>query len=149
LGAILAAEMKFAEAEQLLLSGYERVKQHQELALAGERPDLTQALERLIHLYQAMNQPKKRRYGSNSSMSCGRRSRTHTPHKRPPGTNETHRPELGTDASFTLRQASQGRQTARKNSAAELMETWIVIFEVVPTSMLVEIEVHADKSGEP
>ncbi|HXP63652.1 MAG TPA: serine/threonine-protein kinase [Dongiaceae bacterium] len=59
LGGILLAEKKFAEAELLLLSGYEGIKQHQALAPAGERPGLKRPLERLIQLYQALGQPEK------------------------------------------------------------------------------------------
>jgi tetratricopeptide (TPR) repeat protein len=59
LGGILAAEKKFAEAEPLLLSGYEGIKRRESQAPAGERPEVKRPLERLIQFYQAISQPEK------------------------------------------------------------------------------------------
>jgi hypothetical protein len=44
---------KYADAEPLLLSGYEGLKQRQDLIPAQERPRLIKALERLVKLYEA------------------------------------------------------------------------------------------------
>nr|UXE44112.1 serine/threonine-protein kinase PknD [uncultured bacterium] len=58
LGSIVAAEKRYAEAEPLLLSSYEGIKR-QNIAPAGQRPELKLMLERLIQLYQASGQPER------------------------------------------------------------------------------------------
>jgi tetratricopeptide (TPR) repeat protein len=57
LGEALLAQKKFAEAEPQLVSGYEGLKRHQESIPAQEKSHLTQALERLVRLYEAWGKP--------------------------------------------------------------------------------------------
>ena len=52
LGAALLDQKKYAAAEQLLVSGYEGMKQRQAKIRARDRSHLTKALERLVHLYE-------------------------------------------------------------------------------------------------
>jgi hypothetical protein len=52
LGEALLEQGKFAEAEPLLVSGYEGMKQRQDTIPAQEKPRLTRALERLVKLYE-------------------------------------------------------------------------------------------------
>jgi tetratricopeptide (TPR) repeat protein len=55
LGGSLTGQKKYDEAEPLLLAGYEGMKQR-----AGTyRPRLTEAIERLVQLYDAWGQPEK------------------------------------------------------------------------------------------
>jgi tetratricopeptide (TPR) repeat protein len=60
LGGSLLAQKKYAEAEPLLLKGYEGMKQReaQQVPVVAKR-DLTDALERLAQLYDAMSQKDK------------------------------------------------------------------------------------------
>jgi ATP/maltotriose-dependent transcriptional regulator MalT len=53
LGEALFEQKKYAEAEPLLLACYEGLKQRQAKVPAEARPHLTQALERLVRLYEA------------------------------------------------------------------------------------------------
>jgi eukaryotic-like serine/threonine-protein kinase len=60
LGACLLGQKKYAEAEPLLLSGYEGLKQREDKILASVRQlRLREALERLVQLYQATGQREK------------------------------------------------------------------------------------------
>jgi tRNA A-37 threonylcarbamoyl transferase component Bud32/lipopolysaccharide biosynthesis regulator YciM len=54
LGVALAAEKKYADAELLLLHGYQGMKQRQAKIRAKDKARLTQALERLVQLYEAI-----------------------------------------------------------------------------------------------
>jgi serine/threonine protein kinase len=61
LGGTLLAQKKYAEAEPLLLQGYEAMKQG-EMTMAGQdRFRLIEAGERVIRLYEETNQPEKAR----------------------------------------------------------------------------------------
>ena len=53
LGEALLDQKKFAEAEPLLLSGYEGMKQREDTIPSEDKPRLTKALERLVKLYEA------------------------------------------------------------------------------------------------
>jgi non-specific serine/threonine protein kinase/serine/threonine-protein kinase len=53
LGASLSGQKKHAEAEPLLLSGYEGMKTRKQLMPVPDRACLTEALERLVQLYDA------------------------------------------------------------------------------------------------
>jgi tetratricopeptide (TPR) repeat protein len=53
LGQALLDQKKFAEAEPLLLSGYEGMKQREGTIPSQEKPRINKALERLVKLYQA------------------------------------------------------------------------------------------------
>ncbi len=57
LGGILARQKKFAEAESLLLSGYEGIKQRDHQAPGGDKPGLRPPLERLVKFYQDTGNP--------------------------------------------------------------------------------------------
>ena len=57
LGGCLAAQKKYAEAEPLLLSGYEGLQQRQERLSPLDKPRLKEALERLVQLYEATDRP--------------------------------------------------------------------------------------------
>jgi eukaryotic-like serine/threonine-protein kinase len=57
LGASLLGQKHYAEAELLLLAGYEGMKQRQATIPAGATKSLTQALERLVQLYDAWGKP--------------------------------------------------------------------------------------------
>ena len=52
-GAALAGRKQFAEAEPLLVQGYEGMKQHQAKIPAANKHCLTDSLERLVELYEA------------------------------------------------------------------------------------------------
>jgi hypothetical protein len=52
LGGSLLGQKKYAEAEPLLLSGYEGMKQREEKIPAAGRPRLKEALQRLVQLYE-------------------------------------------------------------------------------------------------
>jgi hypothetical protein len=59
LGASLAGEKKYAEAEPLLLSGYE-VMLEQKASMPASRPDrLERAGNWIVHLYQDWGKPAK------------------------------------------------------------------------------------------
>jgi hypothetical protein len=51
LGGVLLAQRNYAEAEPLLVQGYEGMKQRQARFPAEISPRLTEALERLVRLY--------------------------------------------------------------------------------------------------
>jgi hypothetical protein len=53
LGETLLEQKKYAEAEPLLLSGYQGTKQRESTIPAQDRSHLTKALERLVRLYEA------------------------------------------------------------------------------------------------
>ena len=53
LGEALLDQKKFIEAEPLLLSGYEGMKQREDTIPSQDKPRLTKALQRLVKLYEA------------------------------------------------------------------------------------------------
>ncbi len=55
LGGALLGQKKYAEAEPFLLKGYEGMKQREKTIPPQGRPRLTEALERLVQLYEAMD----------------------------------------------------------------------------------------------
>jgi tetratricopeptide (TPR) repeat protein len=58
-GASLAGEKKYDEAEPLLLTGYEQMKQRESTIPAIERHFLTFGKNALLHLYEAWGEPEK------------------------------------------------------------------------------------------
>jgi len=59
LGAALLDQKKYAQAEPLLLSGYEGMKRRQAKIPAQDRYHLTRTLERLVRLYEEWGKPDK------------------------------------------------------------------------------------------
>jgi tetratricopeptide (TPR) repeat protein len=59
LGGALLGQKKYADAEPLLLKGYEGMKQREARVPAQGKVRLTEALERLVHLYEATDQKDK------------------------------------------------------------------------------------------
>jgi ubiquitin-protein ligase len=59
LGGALLGQKKYKEAEPLLLQGYEGLKQRQAQLTAAARPWLTEALQRLVQLYEANGQDEE------------------------------------------------------------------------------------------
>jgi hypothetical protein len=59
LGAVLADQGKYAEAEPLLLSGFEGLVQRETSIPQASRAALQQAGERIVQLYQAWSKPEK------------------------------------------------------------------------------------------
>lgn len=59
LGGSLLGQEKFAEAEPLLISGYEGMKLREEKIPAVGRPRLTESIERLVELYTAWQKPEQ------------------------------------------------------------------------------------------
>src|SRR5262249_22166793 len=59
LGDILLGQQKYAEAEPLLLHGYEGLKQRTTTLVGTNRRYLTEAGERVVRFYEATNQPEK------------------------------------------------------------------------------------------
>lgn len=60
LGASLLGQKNYAEAEPLLLAGYEGLKQREErIPHSWGKVRLTEAIERLVQLYEATGQPEK------------------------------------------------------------------------------------------
>src|SRR5262249_14952074 len=59
LGRALLGQKKYVEAEPLLLQGYEGMKELEKTMPAPARLRLTKATDRLVHLYEATNQPEK------------------------------------------------------------------------------------------
>jgi len=57
LGVSLLGQKKYNDAEPLLLSGYEGMDHCKESIPAEERPQLNEALQRLVQLYEAMARP--------------------------------------------------------------------------------------------
>ena len=60
LGEALLDQKKFADAEPLLLSGYEGMKQREDTIPSQDKPRLTKALERLVKLYEAWGKKTRR-----------------------------------------------------------------------------------------
>jgi eukaryotic-like serine/threonine-protein kinase len=59
LGEALLDQKKYADAEPLLLSGYEGLKQHEAKIPSQEKIHRTKALERLVQLYEAWGKNDK------------------------------------------------------------------------------------------
>jgi serine/threonine protein kinase len=59
LGSALLGQKKYQEAEPLLLKGYEGLKQRQAQLPASARPRLTEALQRLVQLYDTTGQKEQ------------------------------------------------------------------------------------------
>jgi hypothetical protein len=59
LGASLLGQKRYAEAEPLLLAGYEGMKQREAKIPAQVKVRLTEALERLVQLYDAWGKPEQ------------------------------------------------------------------------------------------
>jgi tetratricopeptide (TPR) repeat protein len=59
LGGSLLGQKKYAEAEPLLLSGYEGMKQREDKIPASGKPRVKEALDRLVQLYEATGQSEK------------------------------------------------------------------------------------------
>jgi hypothetical protein len=59
LGASLSAQKKYAEAEPLLLSGYELMVRQNDRSLAVRRYCLEQAGQWIVQLYQKWGKPEK------------------------------------------------------------------------------------------
>jgi serine/threonine protein kinase/tetratricopeptide (TPR) repeat protein len=59
LGGALLGQKEYAEAEPLLLRGYEGMKQREARISPQDKGRLTEAAERLVRLYEATNQPEK------------------------------------------------------------------------------------------
>jgi tRNA A-37 threonylcarbamoyl transferase component Bud32 len=59
LGSALLGRKQYADAEPLLLQGYEGLKQREAQILPAMRPRLADALERLVQLYDALDKPEK------------------------------------------------------------------------------------------
>jgi hypothetical protein len=57
----LLSQQKYAEAEPLLLQGYEGMKQREPTTPAGEKRRLTEAGERVVRFYEVTGQPEKAR----------------------------------------------------------------------------------------
>jgi len=59
LGGSLLGQKKYAEAEPLLLSGYDGMKQREDKIPEVGKPRIKEALERLIQLYEAWGKPQR------------------------------------------------------------------------------------------
>jgi len=59
LGGSLLGQKKYADAEPLLLSGYEGMKQREDKIPPDGKPRLKEALQRLVQFYEATSQPDK------------------------------------------------------------------------------------------
>jgi hypothetical protein len=59
LGGALLGQAKYAAAEPLVVAAYEGMKQHEETIPLQGKIRLTEAIERLIQLYEAWGQPEK------------------------------------------------------------------------------------------
>src|SRR5439155_20309113 len=59
LGGALLAQKKPAEAEPLLLQGYEGLKQREAKIPAASKVRVAEALERLVQLYEATGRPEE------------------------------------------------------------------------------------------
>jgi len=60
LGRALLGQKKYSEAEPLLLAGYEGMKKHEEAIPPNRKALLTEAIDELIALYTALEEPKER-----------------------------------------------------------------------------------------
>jgi tetratricopeptide (TPR) repeat protein/predicted Ser/Thr protein kinase len=58
-GGILAGQKRYAEAEPLLLAGYQGLIERETTIPAADRPAIEQAAERVFQLYQRWGQPEK------------------------------------------------------------------------------------------
>jgi len=58
LGGALLGQRKYAEAEPILLQGYEGMKQREATIPAHGKVRLPEAVERIVQLYEATNQPE-------------------------------------------------------------------------------------------
>jgi hypothetical protein len=61
LGKVLCSQQKYAEAEPLLLEGYEGMKQREAILPANEKRRLAEACERVVRFYEMTIQPEKGR----------------------------------------------------------------------------------------
>jgi hypothetical protein len=61
LGESLLGQKKYAAAEPFLLQGYEGIKQREAKIPSQGKTRLAEAAERLVRLYEAINQPEKAR----------------------------------------------------------------------------------------
>lgn len=59
LGGSLAGQKNYAEAEPLLLSGYEGMREREAKIPPEGKPRLTEALERIVQLYDGWGKPDK------------------------------------------------------------------------------------------
>jgi tetratricopeptide (TPR) repeat protein len=59
IGVSLLGQARYAEAEPQLLAGYEGMKQREETIPAEAKIRLTEAVERLVQLYDALSEPRK------------------------------------------------------------------------------------------
>jgi hypothetical protein len=59
LGAVLSGQERYAEAEPLLLEGYEGMKQRESVTRANERRRIAEAGERLVRFYETTGQPEQ------------------------------------------------------------------------------------------
>jgi tetratricopeptide (TPR) repeat protein len=59
LGGSLLGQKKYAEAEPMLKTGYEGMRQREEMIPLGGKVRLTEAIERLVQLYEALGEPGK------------------------------------------------------------------------------------------
>ncbi len=59
LGEAMSGQKKWAEAEPLLVQGYEGLSQRASKIPNEARPRLTEALERLVHLYESTGKREK------------------------------------------------------------------------------------------
>ena len=59
LGGSLLGQEKFAEAEPLLISGYEGLQLREDKILSYNRERLTESIERLVELYTAWQKPEQ------------------------------------------------------------------------------------------
>jgi tetratricopeptide (TPR) repeat protein len=57
LGGVLLGQGRYAEAERLVVEGYQRMKDHEAGIYAPDRFRLREAAERVVRLYQAWNKP--------------------------------------------------------------------------------------------
>jgi serine/threonine protein kinase len=60
-GAILLGQKKYAEAEPLLLKGYEEMKRREAILRGEDRRLMSEAGERVVRFYEVINQPEKAR----------------------------------------------------------------------------------------
>ena len=61
LGGTLLGQKKYAEAEPLLLQGYEGLKHAEARMIGHERFHLTEAGDRVVRYYEETNEPEKAR----------------------------------------------------------------------------------------
>ena len=61
LGDVLCSQAKYADAEPLLLQGYEGMKEHEAFLIGPWRRRLAETGEWLVHYYEVTQQPEKAR----------------------------------------------------------------------------------------